>query len=120
MTTIDKSTARLLARLELKSHGLGYYAIAFSDKLANDGRIAECDAETKTIRFSPLCLKTDLLFSTVLKHEVAHALQFRELGFWDHDEEIAGDVGHGPVFKKYAKLLGVPAKPFVDSIAFLL
>ena len=76
LTTTD---AKLLARLELKSHGLKDYTFSFSG-LTKDGRIGECCATDKRITICKRALQSDLLFLTVLKHEIAHALQFLELG----------------------------------------
>lgn len=111
---LTTTEAQLLARMTFKMHGMRNLKLSFSG-LTKDGRIGEFDSNNQKIILSKKVLASAKLFDTVLKHEMAHAMQFAELGGYDGDQQ---DPFHGPTFKKYARSLGVPPCPFVDSILF--
>ena len=91
------------ARLTLKQYGLPDYQVVFM-KLEGR-RLGQANPWEKKIELSEKALTTLRLFCIVLKHEIAHCIQFYRMG---ETYKVNGRNNfHGKVFKEVCKEMGI-------------
>lgn len=108
-----KSEAELYARLTLKQWGVSHIKVVISDVIENSpktmGLFSWEDGETITIKTK--CLERFITFDYVLKHELAHALDYKERGSLHTSNGRANF--HGANFHKWCKKLCIPVNALV-------
>ena len=105
---ITREEAELYARLTLKQWKVADTKVTFHDILDNSkcnlGQYVWAD-DANEIRISNQCLEYFPLFEWVLKHELAHKLDYDERGtFYDEKGKLEF---HGKSFKKWCKVVGI-------------
>jgi predicted SprT family Zn-dependent metalloprotease len=88
--------------MELKSHGLKDHSIVWREWPRTLG---EAWGPEKQIHLSFVCLKNKELLMEVVKHEIAHILQYREMG---ETFMVNGrNRFHNKIWKKHCLALGI-------------
>lgn len=109
-TAISFNDAMLYARLCLKQHGLKHYAVKLEKSKT---RLGAADCNNKILIINKICLQSFALFDLVVKHEIAHFLQFKANGnkFFVKNGRRSY---HGADFKAQCRKLGIPARATLD------
>jgi predicted SprT family Zn-dependent metalloprotease len=102
--SVDLQEAAIYSRMELKSYGLKDYSILWREWSRTLG---EAHPWKKTIYISYDCLKNKELLIEVVKHEIAHCLDFQERGTFLRDGR---NDHHGKSWRKWCKFVGVKAR----------
>ena len=101
----------LYIRATLKQHGISNVKHSFKQMSRTLGYYF---VQKNEIVLSVTCLKSFTLFRLVLLHEIAHVLQYKELGGVSKTKNGRNDF-HGKVFKKYCAQLKIPARRFIPA-----
>lgn len=91
------------ARITLKQYGLPDYRVVFME--LEGRRLGQANPWEKKIELSKKTLTTFTLFRFVLKHEIAHCIQFYRMG---KTYKVNGRNNfHGKVFKQVCREMGI-------------
>ena len=91
------------ARLTLKQYGLPEYQVVFME--LEGRRLGQANPWEKRVELSKKTLTTFRLFSLVLKHEIAHCIQFYRMG---KSYKVNGRNNfHGKIFKQVCREMGI-------------
>jgi predicted SprT family Zn-dependent metalloprotease len=102
------------ARMTLKQYGFPDYQVVFM-KLEGR-RLGQANPWEKKIELSKKTLTTFSLFCFVLKHEIAHCIQFERMG---GTFRVNGRNNfHGKVFKQVCREMKIPLSANVPSSLF--
>ena len=96
--------ASIYCRLELKDYNLSGVSIIWKDM---NRFLGLADPMNNHIILSNLCLKSSALLREVVKHEIAHMLDFRERGTFIRNGR---NDFHGKNWKKWCKVVGVKSR----------
>lgn len=108
---MTKEEFALLFRMECRQHGIkvGMRWMAAKDPAL----LALYKPYQKVVAFTHRLINLD--YATVMwiiRHELAHALEYRDLGeeenWYDNQEDA-----HGDTWKRYCKVVGCPATQFI-------
>ncbi len=101
-----------LARMEMKQHRLiPAWSVAIVGKRWKR-TLAECNPNTKTLEFSPRALSCYSVSLQIIRHEIAHALDWEERGTWRVKVQ---NRHHGRAWKEKCRLVKCPATRYISA-----
>lgn len=107
---MTKEEFSLLFRMECRQHGIK----VGMRWIANDpDTLAQYQPYKRVVEFTRRLISLD--YATVMwiiRHEIAHALEYRDLGEEDNWYDNQEDA-HGDNWKRYCKVVGCPATQFI-------
>jgi predicted SprT family Zn-dependent metalloprotease len=101
--------AEIYCRMELKSHGLKDHSIVWREWPRTLG---EAWGPEKQIHLSSVCLKNKELLIEVVKHEIAHILDYKERKTFLRNGR---NDFHGANWKKWCKIVRVRPRRFIPT-----
>jgi len=105
--SLTQTEAEQLIRMELRQWG--FPADSF-EWVESGGMIACAVGSEQRIKLTPRVLNSSALLTEVVKHEIAHLLDYKERGTF----EINGrNVFHGKNWKKWCGIVGCRPRRFI-------
>jgi predicted SprT family Zn-dependent metalloprotease len=109
MPNLTKAEADLLIRMELRQWGFPPDAYEWTEATEGNG-IAWVYASHVKVYLTEKVLASAALLTEVIKHEVAHLLDFKERGL---TEVSTGTHVHGASWKKWCRIVGCRARKII-------
>jgi predicted SprT family Zn-dependent metalloprotease len=100
---MNQAEVEIYCRMELKQWKLGDYSIVWKEM---KGTLGLADPWNKTIILNPLVMRSTEMLMWIVKHEMAHVLDWIERGGTFQNEKGRNDF-HGASWKKWCRLVGV-------------
>ena len=99
------------ARMTLKQYGLPKYKVVFRE--IKGRTLGMANPWERKIELSLKCLESFRLFALILKHEIAHCIQFYRMGK-TYVVNVKNSF-HGKVFKQVCREMGIPSASVIPS-----
>ena len=113
---MNVSEFELLARMEMRQHGLRGWEVAFSEDMPKHGAkfdtLAYCDPSKKQLVFSARCLSCYAVALESIRHELSHSLDWEERKTWFNGRRVEH---HRANWRKWCKIVGCPARMVIPA-----